>query len=63
MTSIYAVNYANDHFIGWQMQPLLATNIGQLEAGSTFRTLVDWAGGLMNLSTRSLGRLYDLKYS
>ena len=63
MTSIYAVNYGDGHFGGWQMQPLQANDLGLLEAGSTYRTLVDWAGGLINQSTRSIGRLYDLKYS
>lgn len=62
-TSIYAVNYADGHFGGWQMQPLIAQDLGLLEAGSTYRTLVDWAGGLINQSNRSIGRLYDIKYS
>jgi hypothetical protein len=63
MTSIYAVNYSGEHFQGWQMQPLVAQDLGLLENGVTYRTLVDWAGGLMNQSTRSLARVYDIKYS
>jgi hypothetical protein len=63
MTSIYAVNYSSEHFQGWQMQPLQAQDLGLLENGVTYRTLVDWAGGLMNQSTRSLARVYDIKYS
>lgn len=62
-TSVYAVNYSPLHFMGWQFGPLNAQDLGLLEAGSTYRTLVDWAGGLMNMSTRSLGRLYGVKYS
>lgn len=62
-TSMYAVNYGDGHFGGWQMQPLQATDLGLLEAGSTYRTLVDWAGGLIYQSNRSIGRLYDIKYS
>lgn len=62
-TSMYAVNYSGMHFSGWQFGPLNAQDLGLLEAGSTYRTLIDWAGGLMNMSTRSLGRLYDIKVS
>jgi hypothetical protein len=62
-TSVYGVNYSALHFGGWQFGPLNAQDLGLLEAGSTYRTLVDWAGGLMNFSTRSLGRVYDIKIS
>ena len=62
-TSVYAVNYGDGKFGGWQMQDLKATDIGMLEAGSTYRTMVDWAGGLINQSNRSIARVYDLKYS
>ncbi|HNP72991.1 MAG TPA: hypothetical protein PLO33_10820 [Kouleothrix sp.] len=61
--SLYAVNYSTDHFFGWQFAAMQAADIGLLEAGSTYRTLIDWAGGLMNASTRSLGRVYGIKYS
>jgi len=61
--SVYAVNYGDGKFGGWQMQPLQATDVGLLEAGSTYRTLVDWAGGLINMSTRSIARVYNIKYS
>lgn len=62
-TSIYAVNYGEEHFAGWQFGPIEAQDLGLLEAGSTYRTLVDWAGGLINMSNRSIGRLYNVKYS
>ena len=61
--SVYAVNYGDGMFGGWQMQPLQATDIGLLEAGSTYRTLVDWAGGLISVSNRAIARVYNLKYS
>lgn len=61
--SVYVVNYGDGKFGGWQMQNLQATDIGLLEAGSTYRTLVDWAGGLINQSNRSIARVYNLKYS
>jgi hypothetical protein len=62
-TSVYAVNYGTDHFFGWQFAPLKATDIGMLEAGSTYRTMVDWAGGVINASNRSIARLYNVKFS
>jgi hypothetical protein len=62
-TSLYVVNYGDGKFGGWQMAPLGATDIGLLEAGSTYRTLVDWAGGLINQNNRSIARVYNVKYS
>jgi hypothetical protein len=62
-TSLYAVNYGEEHLFGWQFEPLSAKDLGLLEAGSTYRTLIDWAGGLYNASTRSLGRVYNIKLS
>lgn len=60
-TSIYAVNYGEDHFYGWQYEPVAAHDLGLLNDGVTYSTVVDWAGGLMNANIRSVGRLYDLK--
>jgi hypothetical protein len=62
-TSIYAVNYSPDHFFGWQFEEPNVQDIGLLNNGVTYRTLIDWSIGLMNASTRSLGRLYSLKMS
>ena len=60
-TSIYAVNYGEDHFFGWQFEPLQAHDLGLLNNGMIYRTTVDWAGGLMNTNIRSIGRLFDIK--
>jgi len=60
-TSIYAVNYGEDHFFGWQFAPLNVEDLGRLNNGTIYRTFIDWAIGLGNASTRSLGRLYDIK--
>jgi len=60
-TSIYAVNYSMDHFFGWQFEPPNVQDLGLINNGVIYRTLIDWAVGLMNTSTRSLGRLYDIK--
>lgn len=61
-TSIYAVNYSTDHLFGWQMTEGPDVNdLGLINNGVIYRTVIDWAVGLMNTSTRSIGRLYDLK--
>jgi hypothetical protein len=61
-TSIYAVNYGVDHFFGWQYDDgPNVEDLGLINNGVIFRTLIDWAVGFMNNSTRSIGRLYDIK--
>jgi hypothetical protein len=62
-TSIYAVNYGTDHFFGWQFGPPNVQDLGLIYNGAIYRTLIDWAIGLVNASTRSIGRLYDIKLS
>ena len=62
-TSIYADHYAEDHFSGWQYEPVNAHDLGLLNDGVTYSTVVDWAGGLMSANIRSIGRLYDIKMS
>ena len=64
-TSIYAVNYSTDHFYGWQFKDLSAAveDLGKINNGVIYRTYISWAIGLMNASTRSIGRLYGLKMS
>jgi len=62
-TSIYAVNYSTDHFSGWQFEPPNVQDLGLIYNGAIYRTLIDWAVGFNNASTRSIGRLYGLKLS
>lgn len=62
-TSMYAVNYGVDHFFGWQYEPVTAKDLGLLNNGVIYRTVIDWAGGLMNANIRSIARLYDIKLS
>lgn len=59
-TSIYAVNFDTDHFFGWQFEDINVQDLGLINNGVIYRVFLDWALGLMNQSTRSLGRLYDL---
>jgi len=60
-TSVYAVNYGPGHFQGWQFGPVNVQDLGLLNSGVIYRTLVDWAGGFINQSNRSLGRLFNIK--
>jgi hypothetical protein len=60
-TSIYAVNYSEGHLTGWQFEPPNVQDLGLIYNGVIYRTLIDYACGFSNVSTRSLGRLYDLK--
>ena len=60
-TSIYAVNYGPGHFYGWQFEPLMGHDLGLLNNGAIYRTVVDWAGGFINDSNRSVARLFDVK--
>lgn len=62
-TSIYAVNYSTDHFSGWQFNPPNVQDLGLIYNGAIYRTLIDWAVGFNNASTRSIARLYDIKMS
>jgi hypothetical protein len=59
-TSLYAVNYNDGYFMGWQMEPLVPEDLGKV-LGVTYRTLIDWAVGLVNVSTRSVSRIFDIK--
>lgn len=63
-TSIYAVNYGTEHLFGWQFEPLRAEDIRLIgNAGATYRTYIEWVGGLYNAHTRSMARLYNIKMS
>ena len=62
-TSVYAVNYGLEHLFGWQFETLAAKDLGLMENGVIYRTMIDWAGGLFNAHTRSMGRLYGVKMS
>ena len=62
-TSIYAVNYSPGHMMGWQFDVFNVQDLGLLNNGTIYRTLLDWAGGLYMQHTRCIARLYDLKLS
>lgn len=60
-TSIYAVNFSTDHFHGWEFEQINVQDLGLIYNGAIYRTLIDWAVGFINDSTRSIGRLFDIK--
>ncbi|MEO6888597.1 MAG: hypothetical protein ABI324_06315, partial [Ktedonobacteraceae bacterium] len=60
-TSIYAANFSQDHFSGWQFGPPNVQDMGLIYNGAIYRILIDWAVGLYNASTRSIARMYDIK--
>jgi hypothetical protein len=62
-TSIYAVNYGTDYFFGWQFNEPVFEDLGLINNGVIYRTNINWAVGLLNSSTRSIARLYDIKMS
>lgn len=65
-TSIYATHYSTEYLVGWQFDPLSASvqDIGLIgNAGTLYRTLIDWCVGLFPMHTRCMARLFDVKLS
>lgn len=60
-TSIYGVRYGIDGLFGWQFEPMNVQDLGLLDNGVTYRTLIDWTGGVMMTDIRSIARLYDIE--
>lgn len=61
-TSFYAVRYGESGVYGWQFDALKAEDIGLIgNGGSTYRTKIDWAFGLITAHTRSIARVYGIK--
>jgi hypothetical protein len=63
-TSLYAVVYGEDRFMGWQFAPLdqSVVDLGLLgNDGTIARTMVDWKVGLLPVHTRCMARGYNIK--
>jgi hypothetical protein len=45
------------------MGPLIVNRMGLLDNAVTYRTLIEWRGGIVTQDTRSIARLYDIKIS
>jgi len=61
-TSIYAVNYSPGYCAGWTHLELKALDVPESD-GIAKKTRLEWAGGLICRSMRSLSRLYNVKYA
>lgn len=62
-TSLYGVRYGQDGLFGWQMESLEQSvrDLGLLDNGITYRTVIDWAVGLYQAHTRAVGRIFEIK--
>jgi hypothetical protein len=62
-TSLYAVRFGDGYFSGWQFDSLdqSVRDLGLLDNGVIYRTVIDWAIGLFQAHTRAVGRIYDIK--
>lgn len=56
-TSCYAVKFGEKFLMGFQLYSIDANDIGLLESGVAFRTVVDWPVGLYITHPRSIARL------
>jgi hypothetical protein len=64
-TSLYGVRYGENAMTGWQFETLdnAVKDLGLLDNGVTYRTVIDWAVGLYQVHTRAVGRVYGIKMS
>jgi hypothetical protein len=62
-TSLYAVRYGEEGLFGWQFEDLSSAvrDLGLLNNGVTYRTVIDWAVGLYQAHTRAVGRIFEIK--
>jgi hypothetical protein len=56
-TSIYAVKLGDKFVKGFQLYGIDAKDIGLLESGVAYRTVVDWPLGIYHVNPRSFARL------
>lgn len=65
-TSLYAVKYGEEAFMGWQWDslPNSIQDIGLIgNDGVTARIKIDWGNGILPQSNRCLSRIYGIKVS
>lgn len=64
-TSLYAVQFGETACMGWQFEDLSGAvrDLGLLNNGVTYRTVIDWGVGLYIPSTRAIGRIYNILMS
>jgi len=59
-TSIYAVKLGSEFLTGWQEYPLEVNDLGLLNDGVFYRTVIDWVVGIAVSNPRSVARLYGV---
>jgi len=56
-TSIYAVKFGGEYLNGFQLYPIEVEDIGKLESGIAYRSIIDWAVGMYLIHPWSIARL------
>lgn len=56
-TSIYAIKFGEQYLNGFELKGLNVNDLGLLNDGVTYRTVIDWQMGIYVLSPRSVARL------
>jgi len=56
-TSAYAIRFGEKYLQGFQLYSLDVNDVGLLEDGVTYRTVIDWPVGIMITNPRSVARL------
>lgn len=59
-TSIYFVKTGEPHVAGFYEFDITVNDVGLIEAGTHFRTIIDWAPGIYMVHPRSVARLVGL---
>ena len=59
-TSIYAVKTGEKYLMGFQLYGIDVNDIGLLEDGVTYRTVIDWPVGLYHIHPRAFARLHGV---
>ena len=59
-SSIFAVKFGPEYLTGWQQYSLDVQDLGLLDDGVTYRSLVDWMVGLAVTHPQSVARLYNI---
>lgn len=60
-TSIYALKIGDPYLKGWQFDNIDTNDMGLLENGVSYRTIIDWGVGMYFYNPRSVARLYNIQ--
>lgn len=59
-TSIYAVKTGEKYLMGFQLYGIDVNDVGMLESGIAYRTVIDWPVGLYHVNPRAFARLHGI---